>query len=367
MAYTRKLPSGRFQGIAKSGRVIIGTRTFTRRSDALAWAERTETAAAGGVDVRAGRVAVRDLLAEWVDYRQRSVAPKTARTDAELLRLVSPALGARSAGTVMPNEVERWFVYLRDQRAQSDGSIRRYRASVSSFFAWCVAEHRRVDNPVTPARLPTRLEPPTEMRPFGEDELAEVVDRIRGRSPVLADITVIAGWTGLRWGELRALRVGDVQELPSPAFWVARSQTEGGKVKVTKGRLARRVPLADVAIEAIRRVTSGKSPDDYLATGSAGGQLWRSAFQRASSWESVAMGRRLHDLRHTAACLWLARGVDLSTVSAWLGHASISTTNRYLHYLGTAADSAGLERLNRGRGAPGVHTPVHKNSISLWS
>ena len=71
MAYTRKLSSGRFQGIAKSGRVIIGTRTFTRMSDAQAWAERTETAAAGGVDVRAGRVAVRDLLAEWVEHRQR--------------------------------------------------------------------------------------------------------------------------------------------------------------------------------------------------------------------------------------------------------------------------------------------------------
>jgi hypothetical protein len=38
MAYTRKLPSGRFQGIAKSGRVLVGTRTFAKRSDALAWA-----------------------------------------------------------------------------------------------------------------------------------------------------------------------------------------------------------------------------------------------------------------------------------------------------------------------------------------
>ena len=79
------------------------------------------------------------------------------------------------------------------------------------------------------------------------------------------------------------------------------------------------------------------------------------------------MGRRLHDLRHTAACLWLNRGVDLSTVSAWLGHASISTTNRYLHYLGTSADSAGLERLNRGRGAHGVHDTEPIASTSLWS
>jgi integrase len=367
MAYTRKLPSGRFQGIAKRGRVIIATQTFTRMSDAQAWAERTETAAAGGVDIRAGKIPVRDLLAEWVEYRRRTVAPKTARTDAELLPLMSAALGARSAGTVMPNEIERWFVYLRHQRAQSDGSIRRYRASISSFFAWCVAEHRRADNPVTAARLPTRLDLPAEMRPFTEDELVEVVDRVRLRSPVLADVTLIAGWTGLRWGELRALRVGDVQALPSPAFWVARSQTEGGKVKVTKGRSARRVPLADVVMEAVQRAASGKCPDDYLTTRPNGGQLWRSAFQRAGSWETVAMGRRLHDLRHTAACLWLTRRVDLSTVSAWLGHASITTTNRYLHYLGTAADTAGLERLNRGRGAHGVHGAATQSEISLWS
>jgi hypothetical protein len=43
-----------------------------------------------------------------------------------------------------------------------------------------------------------------EMRPFNEYELSEVIERIQRLSPVLADITLIAGWTGLRWGELRA-------------------------------------------------------------------------------------------------------------------------------------------------------------------
>ena len=40
--------------------------------------------------------------------------------------------------------------------------------------------------------------------------------------------------------------------------WVARSQTEGGGIKVTKGRLARRVPLADVALDAVRRASVGE-------------------------------------------------------------------------------------------------------------
>ena len=39
-------------------------------------------------------------------------------------------------------------------------------------------------------------------------------------------------------------------------------------------------------------------------------------------------------MAHTAACLWLARGVDPATVLAWMGHASIAATNLYLHHLG---------------------------------
>src|SRR5699024_5100714 len=111
MAYTRKTPGGRWRGIAKSGRVVIATRTHDRKSDAQRWAERVETAAAGGVDVRAGRARVRDLLPDWVSLRRRTVAPKTATTDAELVRLMSPTLGARAVGSVMPSEVSRWFVY----------------------------------------------------------------------------------------------------------------------------------------------------------------------------------------------------------------------------------------------------------------
>ncbi len=60
--------------------------------------------------------------------------------------------------------------------------------------------------------------------------------------------------------------------------------------------------------------------------------------------ELLAVGP--HGLRPTAACLGLARGVDPVTAQARMGHASIATTNLYLHHLGTSADRAGLDRLN---------------------
>jgi integrase len=42
---------------------------------------------------------------------------------------------------------------------------------------------------------------------------------------------------------------------------------------------------------------------------------------------AAALAGRIHDLRHTAAYLWLSLGVDVVTVQAWMGHATIPTTN----------------------------------------
>lgn len=86
----------------------------------------------------------------------------------------------------------------------------------------------------------------------------------------------------------------------------------------------------------------------------SGHRLHASALKRTVSCPTLASGRWIHDLRHTAACMWLAMGVDPATVQAWMGHSSIATTNIYLHHLGTGADQAGLDRLNR-RGTHGAH------------
>jgi hypothetical protein len=48
--------------------------------------------------------------------------------------------------------------------------------------------------------------------------------------------------------------------------------------------------------------------------------------------------------------------VDPVAVQAWLGHASIATTNIYLHDLGSSADRVGLERLNTLGGAGGARS-----------
>jgi hypothetical protein len=66
------------------------------------------------------------------------------------------------------------------------------------------------------------------MRPFSIPELLEVVEEQRNYAPRGADLTLVLGLTGLRFGELRGLRVRDVLDVPYPALRVSRSVPASG-------------------------------------------------------------------------------------------------------------------------------------------
>ncbi len=135
-----------------------------------------------------------------------------------------------------------------------------------------------------------------------------------------------------------------------PMLIVQRAEPEGVATKGTKSGKTRRVPVADRVLPIVHELRAGREPDALLCVTATGHQLHATTLKRTLGWAAIADGRRIQDLRHTAACLWLARGVDAATVQAWMGHASIATTNLYLHHLGTASDRAGLARLNQAAG-----------------
>lgn len=293
----------------------MGGRTFATRREAQAWLAREQAALSGGIDPRAGRSTVRALLPVWLEERQHSVSAKTYVADAALLRLVPNALAVLRVAAVSDREVTRALIVL-TRAGLAEAPVRRFRASLSSFFAWAVRERMIPTNPVTPTRVPKASTPRTEMYPFGEDELEQLYARAVERDQRLADIMLVDAWTGLRWSELRAIRVRDFIEVPLPVLVVQRAEPEGVRVKGTKSGRSRRVPVADRVLLIVRSLAAGRDADDRLCVTLSGHQLHASAFKRTLSWATTGQGRRIHDLRHTAACLWLARRVDPVTVQA---------------------------------------------------
>ena len=197
-------------------------------------------------------------------------------------------------------------------------------------------------NPVHGTKVPP-ASAPSVMNPFTEEELEDVYTEAAQINKALAEVILVLGWTGLRWSELRALQPRDVTGGQHPALHVRRAQPEGAPLQPTKTGHARRVPVADRVSEIVATRAGGDG--GWLFAGRSGGQL-NSSNVRRNVWRQVSRGRTLRELRHTAACIWLTRGVDVATVSSWLGHASLTTTHIYVRYLGTRADAAAVELLS---------------------
>jgi integrase len=151
-----------------------------------------------------------------------------------------------------------------------------------------------------------------------------------------AEIVRVAAYTGLRRGELVALRWRDV-DFSLRKIVVQRSVSAEVVASSTKSRRAREVPLADQAAGALDRLSQRRnftSPDDYVFVNRLGRRLDGSALRRRVERARDAAGLRplrFHDLRHTYGSLLVAGGVDLASVKAAMGHSRITTTERYLH------------------------------------
>ncbi|WP_232676801.1 tyrosine-type recombinase/integrase [Nocardioides sp. R-C-SC26] len=345
--------------------LVVQTKRFDTKREAAAWEyEARGKHRESGFNPARGKKPVEVVLISYLEDRVGRVSPTTLANDRFLLPTQGQLTGKSgtqpllpiwlrklNVGDVTSGHVKRWQDSLL-ARGLAPTSVKRHRESLSSFFAWCVEQGYAAANPVKGAAPPKDRRPTEQMRPLPEPELDEVVAEVARRSPGYADLIVVLARTGIRWGECRALRVQDFTEVPMPMLWVGRNQPEGvPTAKATKSGLGRRVPLSNAVLPAVRRFAAGKAPDSLLFTRPGGGQLHRSMLVRQTSWTKVGRGRTLHDLRHTAACLWLMSGVPLGTVQAWLGHSTIAMTSRYLHHLGDYADRAALELLNGTRGS----------------
>ncbi len=148
---------------------------------------------------------------------------------------------------------------------------------------------------------------------------------------------VVAIGTGLRWGEIAALRWADI-DTKARTLQVQRTVAEArGRVFVNppKSKASRRtVPLPTFALDALERHRSQRAtaphPTAWVFPNRIGGLLRKSNFYTAY-WKPLreqagVPTTRFHDLRHTTATLLLKKGVHPKVVQAVLGHSRFGIT-----------------------------------------
>ena len=220
------------------------------------------------------------------------------------------------------------FLYKKNEKT----TIARKLSAIRSFFRFLVRRGVIGTNPAASVLTPKRGKPVPQY--LSVDEVFRLLDGVKGESLLALRNRAILETlysTGIRVAELAGMNVGDVD-------------FERGLVRVVgKGNKERLAPVGKKAQKCIQaylekrgRKKGGEPEDDEaLLQNNRGGRLTTRSIARLLEKVVRQLGllRPIspHGLRHTFATHMLDAGADLRVVQELLGHASLTTTQRYTH------------------------------------
>jgi integrase len=315
-------------------------------------------------DPHADVLTVRDWLAHWLVSRM-SPATSTMRSYSAHVRLyLAPYLGPVLLGELSAAHVQAMFTAIvRHHQALgtpvSAATLSRIRATLRAALNAAMRRGLVAENAASRAELPRAR------RPRAVVWTPERVEhwRATGERPEVAVWTAaqtarfltasashrlyalyhLIALRGLRRGEAAGLRWCDIDLDARTAVISQQLQQHGGRLEITPPKTAynaRVIALDHTTVAALREhrrrqraeaaaYGHGYQASGYVFTNRRGGPMAPDRLTRifrALSEEAGLPPVRLHDLRHGAATLALAAGVDLRTVQEMLGHSSIVLT-----------------------------------------
>jgi integrase len=337
---------------------------YTQRTAELALAAIVTDARRGTLPgMRRTGATFADAAAEFLRYveqvRQRQ--PSTVRDyryviDGYLL----PAFGERRLETITADEIDAYKERLLASGKLSNRSIVRHLMVLHGIFRRAARVWKL---PVNPASADLVERPP--VRYSGDFELLspdQVFALARAADPPQdGALYITAAFTGLRLGELLALRWRDV-DWGLQRIQVQRNYTDGREKEPKSGRV-RSAPMVDevlAALDELSRREHFTRANDLVFCSVTGEHLeaWGMRRRFYDALERAGLPRIVfHDLRHCFASLAVQK-LPLSTVQGYLGHAHISTTMRYVHHTPASEDVALLSAAIRGEGGE-ADQPAH--------
>jgi integrase len=262
-----------------------------------------------------------------------------------------PRFGDLPMRRIGPPLIQSW---VNDATANglSSSSAVKYHALLHKIFARAVVDQVVANNPCTHTALPKVIKKPKRIITVAQFETILAGIPVRYRMLLLLAIE-----TGMRWGELVALRPVDI-DLSSGIATVRRTLVEVARKNSPTGQ---RIFVKDYPKDDEQRLVSidkatcqqlrehmmdyGVRDADLLFTSEAGTALSRNNF-RTKFWAPAVKAAKIeqtvtfHNLRAAHASWLLAGGADIVVVQERLGHRQITTTQQYTGTLPDAGERA---------------------------
>lgn len=317
---------------------------FTRRTAKDALHAILTDARRGSLDHFTTGATFADASAEWLRHAEhdRGVKPSTLYDyKASVRKHLDPAFSELPLEKITTPTVERWQTELLARGDMSRRTVNKVMTQLHGVLERARKVYGLRVNPVTDAeRHPEGYSGEYDF--YSPEEVMALVRAAASEQD--AAVFLAAAFTGLRRGELLALRWRDV-DFENETIRVPRNFTYGsvGTPKSGKVRSVPMVPHVAKALASLSQREHFNGNNDLVFTSDTGTHLDGSALRRRflSAREAAELRPlRFHDLRHTFGSLAINKA-SIVQVQHWMGHSRSSTTERYLHYK-SRADEARL-------------------------
>ncbi len=279
------------------------------RDERLISGDRLELVSRLTVDAAHARWCAHDLRVRRNDRGRREV-------EARYHRHVSPIIGLKRLDALTGEDIRALRVeldgrvLLRRNAPLRPETVRHVLSELRCFLSWAADDRGGRFIPVAP--WPRGILPKVRKHP-PERLLDDEVEALLATSEPYAFVIRLGLGTGLRWGDLCRLKASDLRREGGGAWCLEVAVGKTGEVL--------RVPVTDASLLRELHGRVGRLVPFSEKSGTA--------FNRTVRRHSGVERFHVHQLRHTFACRYLERGGSLAALQQILGHASVTTTERY--------------------------------------
>lgn len=280
-----------------------------------------------------------EFAPRWINEYARANRhkPRGILSKESILRIhVLPRFGHRRLDSIATADVQQLKAHLAERAVSTCNNVLGVLSGMLSVAVeWGVLR-------ALPCRI-SRLDPEDlELAFYAPETFEQLVAGAAAVGPEQLALVLLGGEAGLRMGEIIGLERRDV-DVQLRKLHVRRSESQG-IVTLPKSGKHRDVPITERLISAVQAVPDqGRGPrlfyrrDGHPATASTL-RSWMTSAQKRSGL--LDFPGRIHILRHTFCSRLAMAGAPSRTIQELAGHASLSTTERYMHLAPNAKDAA---------------------------
>lgn len=310
-----------------------------------------------------------DYCQEYLKTAKITLQPSTYEYYTKAIgTLIIPALGNLKLRDITPVHIQQFvnmLAGLPKDKDNEDGNgetlsaatVRRYLTIVQGIFKLALKTGLIDNSPASVERLTLPKQTKSEVEIFTQSEVVEMVKALKAEPLQIQAVIYLDLFTGMRRGELVALKFSDI-DFANQTIKIRRAayktKGEDSATKPPKDYETRTIDINQSCCELLKQMKA-----DKISNAQRLGTKWVEGDWVFTQWNGLMMNpqtptrqfakflaknglphRKFHALRHTHATLMLAASSDIMAVKERLGHSSIETTEKYLHYINGAGKKA---------------------------